>query len=53
MAKYKSPFSVNYRKPVILADNDPRSIFPNINKYRARVGKKVIIIAGKKPLKLQ
>lgn len=41
MSKYKRPFSVNYRKPVILESSDPR--YKNLERYRSRLGRKVIV----------
>lgn len=41
MSKYKRPFSVNYRKPVVLESSDPR--YKNLERYRSRLGRKVIV----------
>lgn len=41
MSKYKRPFSINYRKPVVLDSSDPR--YKNLERYRSRLGRKVIV----------
>lgn len=41
MGKYKRPFSINYRKPVVIDSTDPR--FKNLERYRSRLGRKLIV----------
>lgn len=43
MAKYQSPFSVDYRKPIIIDSHDPRAKFDKIGRYRNRAGSQVIV----------
>lgn len=41
MTKYRRPFSVDYRKPVVMDSSDPR--YKNLERYRSRLGRKVIV----------
>jgi hypothetical protein len=44
MSKYKSPFSVDQRKPVVMANSDPRNkTSSSLEKYRGRSGREVLV----------
>jgi hypothetical protein len=45
VSKYKSPFSVSHRQPIIIDPKDPRS--NNIDRYRSRIGSEVILAKPK------
>ena len=54
MSKHKSPFTVDYRKPIIIASDDPRNKNgASLNKYKSRAGSKIIITDMAKPRTLQ
>lgn len=50
MSNYKRPFSVNYRKPVVMDSSDPR--YQNLERYRSRLGRKVIVKDLPEPMQI-
>ena len=40
-SRYKSPFSVDHRKPIFISKDDPRSKQSTLNKHKGRLGSKI------------
>lgn len=53
MPKYKSPFSIDYRKPITISSEDPRARDKEKNNYISKIGRKVIINKKEKKAKKQ
>jgi hypothetical protein len=51
MTKYKNPFSVAQRKPVVISTNDPRN--NNLNEFKSKSGTKVLLIKEGKSMDLE
>jgi hypothetical protein len=50
-SKYKSPFSVDHRRPIFIKNNDHRAQNNIINNYKSRVGSKIYNIDQNSKLK--
>ena len=50
-SKYRSPFSVDHRKPIFIGQDDPRSVSNKKNKYKSRAGSKIYDISSSANLK--
>lgn len=50
-SKYKSPFSVDHRKPIFIKNNDQRAQSNKINNYKSRSGSKIYNIDQNNKLK--
>ena len=49
--RYRSPFSVDHRKPIFIGQDDPRLYSNKLNKYKSRSGSKVYTTSESSNLK--